>query len=257
MLDCLLLSLMVFIPGDDADKWLQKMADVYKKAPLSMDIEAKMNINQMGMQMAMDMTGTMTYKDETHQHTTMAVQMKMPESSAQQGMPSSMDMAIKTVFDGEIMWIETNMISMGMKQVMKMSKETMETMAEKQGLQGMSFTSGGLDPSKMIETMKSMMEIQVAGQADGKVTLEAELTEETKATMGDSGLDIGKFTIVMDEANVFPMQIQVMSGDAPMMDMTYSNVKFLETVEDALFEYEPPEGVMVQDMDTMLGAAAQ
>ncbi|MCB1041472.1 MAG: hypothetical protein KDC35_00930 [Acidobacteria bacterium] len=250
------LAIVVFgfwSPGGDVDKWLEKLADVYRKAPLTLDLNADMSVNQMGMQMDMTMSGTMSLKDQTHHRTSMSVSMRMPENAQQQGMPSSMDMAIVTVFDGTTMWVETDIPAMGMKQVMKMGLDQIDEVAKSQGFGNMGISGGSLDPGKMVEMMTEMLDLQVASVADGKVTLSGELKEEAKQKMAQTGMNMGLFTIVMDEENIFPMTFGMAIDEKPFISIAYTNAKFMDTLDENLFKYEPPPGVPVQDMGAMMG----
>ncbi|CAM2068933.1 hypothetical protein SCOR_26430 [Sulfidibacter corallicola] len=234
----------------EAAKWMKKMVAVYQKAPLSMNMSAKMEMSQQGMSMKMDMNGDIIYKDAKHQHMDIKTKMEMGQGQA-------MDMSMLYIMDGTTFWMEMQMPpSMGgMKQVMKMSIDQMEKMAEKQGMGGMGMSPGAMDPAKIMENMEKMMDLKYEGTKDGKVTLSAEMTPEASKKMGIPTNMGQKMKITLDEKNIFPSEIAFLAegeGAAPMMVMSFQNLKFLKSVDDAKFTYTPPEGVMVQDLGKML-----
>lgn len=253
MLNVLTLACVFLTPQGEAEQWLKKMAAVFEKAPVSMDFEGTIDANMMGMQMSMNMSGSMVYKDSSHYRSNIEVATKMPDAAQQQGAPSAMDISILSVFDGQMMWVETHMKTMGMRTVTKMSPEAMAKMSEQSGVAGVGFGQGSMDPSKMIEMMNEMAEVTVTSVTDDQVVLAAVLTEVGKSKLGAAAEMFSSMTITLDKQHVFPMEFQAFSGDATVASFKYDNLEYLETVADELFRYEPPEGVMVQDMDAMLG----
>ena len=245
------------IPGEtdpEVDKLFSKLTELGKKGPYSLDIKGKADVAQMGMSMKMDMTGDMVYSDEKHMRMNMKMKMKMPKVEGQQaqGMPTDMEVAMLQVSDGTTVWTEINMMSMGMKQVMKGDIE--ELRKQDGGSMGMGQASQ-LEPSQMLENFKKMLNMKVKEKKDGKVTIEAVFTEEAaqKMNLQSAGMEKGKFHMVLDEKNFFPMTFKILLGETPMMDFSFTNLKHVkkESLKDS-FTYTPPEGVQVIDMVQMM-----
>ncbi len=245
---------------EESKKWMSRLADLYKKAPYSFEMVADMNINQMGMQVAMKMNGTMYFLDQTHYRMNMDMDMEMP----QQG---KMDMKMSMIGDGKFIWMEMKNPMMGeMKQVMKMSLDKLESMAQAGGMGSLGLNDPNmLDPSKIIENMGKIMDIEFKGLKDGKAILEANLTEEFQKTFatgqagGNTEPGLGKFIMTLDEKNLFPMEMTIQMGEmAPAMSFKFQNLKFpkKEELGEDFFSYTPPEGVQVMDLDAM-GAGPQ
>lgn len=254
----LLCAAFLMVPlqaGSDAKatEWLEKMVKAYANTPHSIDYEGSMAAAQMGQEFTMKMSGTMTTKDQTHQHSTMKMAMQMPQGP--------MEMNGIVVMDGTMIWTEMKLPANmgGMLQVTKMSLELLNKVSEELGGAGMGMSSQ-MDPAKMIENMKKTMDITFKGIADGKVTLEAAMTKESAQKMGMSNLNVPiedmKFTMTLDEKNIFPssMAIDIKATDGAKIPfkLDYKNFKKLDSVDDKMFTYTAPEGAMVIDGDQML-----
>ncbi len=253
LLVLLLATASVLTAGDDKVKEIfQKMVDLTGKGPYSVDLNAKMNVNQMGASMKMTMSGNMLIADPTHLRSNITASMQMPGNNPD--MPTEMDMAMKQVFDGEVMWMEVEMKQMGMKQVMKMSLEAMKKQAEKAGL---NMPGGGLmDPATMIQNLEKFLDMKIDKEADGKVYLKAEIKEEASKKLGLAGTGMGNFNMVIDKNDFFPMKVEMYMNDEPMMVMDMTNYKRVNKADipEGSFSYTPPEGVQVMDLDAMMGA---
>lgn len=252
---CLTLIALNLTAGSDEEskKWIAKMAEVYQKAPLSLDISADMNISQGGMSMTAVMGGDMVYADQKHYKMNMNMNINIP----QQG---EMKTTILSISDGTTVWTEMENPMMGGKQVMKLSIEKAEEFAEQQvGISGM---GGGMDPAKMVEAMEKMLDIKFDGIKEGKAHLIAELTPESAAMFGQSGVQdmkMGKFIMKMDEKNVFPMEMVIHMNEQPMINIRFHNLKHIKKSEMdmGLFQYTPPEGVQVMDLEGTMNQMQQ
>lgn len=247
----------VLLGGGDpkVKKILQKMVEVTQKGPYSIDLNAEMKINQMGASMKMTMDGNMLIADPTHIRSTINATMQMPQGNPD--MPSEMDVAMKQIFDGQIMWMEVEMKQMGVTQVMKMSLEAMKKQAESMGV---NLPGGGLmDPATMIQNMEKIMDLEFVRQKDGKVFLRAEIKGKILAKMGGGGTGIGAFEMVIDQKNIFPMELRMMMGEEPFMNMKMSNYKLVDkgSIPADTFTYTPAEGATIMDLDAMMSGSQQ
>lgn len=241
--------------GSDAKstEWLEKMAKVYGEMPFSMDYSGEMSMNQMGQSISIKLDGNMIAKTQKEQAATMNMQMSMP----QQG---NMDMKAKYVLDGTTMWTEMQMPQAmgGMVQVTKMSLEKLEQMKAQSGMPGM-MGGGPMDPAEMVKGLQKQMDFVFKGVKDGKVTLEAKMTQEAAKTMGlanaQNPIEDMSMLITLDEKNIFPAEMAVNMVDKEGQQIPFVfkflNFKKMKSVDDALFKYTAPEGAMVIDADQM------
>jgi len=242
---CFALTALNLMAGSDAEskKWIAKMVDVYQKAPLTVDLSANMSMNQGGMSMTAVMEGTMTYADQKHYK----MEMDMTAKFSEQG---EMKTHILNVSDGTTVWTEMDNPMMGGKQIMKLAIEKAEEFAEQQ--MGMSGMGSSMDPTKMVEAMEKMLDIKFDSIRDGRVNLTADMTPEAAAMMGQQGqeMGIGKFTMSLDEKNIFPMDMVIYIKDTPMMTMRFHNLKLIKKSDMNMdqFKYTPPEGASVIDL---------
>ena len=241
--------------GDDAEKWLEKVAAVYAKAPLTIDYRADMDINQMGMQMNSKMSGTITFKDKKHQRMELKVKMNMGGND--------MDMTMTTVNDGKTMWVDSNMPMM--RQVSKMDLTEAEEMMKEAGLGNMA--GGGMSMGQLVESMKESMDVTVASIKDGKVTLNAVYKEmkvdpESPMAPAVAQRQDTRMVMILDEKNIFPMEMQMFTpkdAEKAGMVMHMENLKYVKEADlpADVFSFTPPEGVQVIDMGEQYKAAKQ
>jgi outer membrane lipoprotein-sorting protein len=207
----------------------------------------------MGQTGGVDMEGSLTRADEKHMRMAMKLKMDMG------GMQMNMDML--SVSDGELMWMDVTSPMAGGRQVMKVPLDKVSELTNVAPGMGFGSSSGSVDPVSQIHEMSRMFDLQVEGVAGGRVTLSAEMNEETRAKLNQAGADAGemrRFTLVLDEKTGFPLEMRA-GGEDPAMVMTFSNLEFLD--RDALpadtFTYTPPEGVPVMDLGAMMGAGGR
>ncbi len=232
-------------PAPEVQKWLLKLAEVYDRAPLTVDFELEMGAAPVpGATPGGTINGKLIQKGRTHQR--MEIEMAMGGNQVK----------MKTISDGDFIWTEMDMA--GNKRVIKFTPEIAEKAAQARGLApGM---SGNLDPIAQIEKMSKVVDFEYAGTENGEVTLRGKLTDENRgAAIGSGpmpGLDA--ITIVIDEKTGFPARI-VMGGEQPIVTMEFSNLKFVKDSElpAGTFEYTPPPGVPVMDAAAMIAGQPQ
>ena len=254
-LTLLALGACLTMAGEDADKWLEKMAAVYAKAPLSADYTADMDIEQMGMKMHSKMSGKIIFKDTKHQRMELNVEMDMGGRK--------MNMTMNTINDGKTMWIDTSM-PMG-RQVSKMDLDQADQMMKDAGFGSMA--GGGLSMDKIVESMKESMDVTVESVKDGKVTLSAtykEVNIEASNPMAGamSERQNTRMVMVLDEKNIFPLQMSMFipkDAEKAGIVMNMTNLKYLKEsdIPEGTFSFSPPEGVPVIDIGAQMKKATQ
>lgn len=231
----------------DAQKWLTKMQETVAKGPISVTYTAKASGSQMGQQVSLEMNGSALHGTGKRSRMELKVKMSM------HGM--TMDLEMLGVSDGKTVWIESTNPMMGGRQVMKIPAEKAGEMTTLgQGMQ-----MGGTDPIGELARMGEQFDFQVVDVSGGRVTLKAKLDEETLAELKSVAPDaagIDNLTLVLDEKTAFPVAMR-MGGEPPLMTMDFSDPVFLESVDDSQFQYTPPEGTNVIDVEAMGGMPGQ
>lgn len=115
------------------------------------------------------------------------------------------------------------------------------------------------DPTKQLEAYMAMAELSFSGtetRDDQKVyVFEGPIKPDFKETLDEGGelaqmgMSLDKVRLEIGAEDGFPRQIRMIgANDAPFMTMNYKNLKFGIEIDDARFEYTPPEGAQVMDM---------
>lgn len=228
-----------------AKPWLDKMASIYDKAPLSAEFELTLGSGS-GLPLSGSAHGKLLLKDRKHQR----VEMKMSMEGA--GAPGGQAMTINllSVSDGKDAWTE---MSMGTgTQVIKFALEDIEKIS---AAGGMGLGMSAMDPISQVEQLTKTMDIDLVSVAGGEVTLSAKMTDEAKSAMASSPVPLGaELTLVLDEKTGLPIRV-TMGGDQPTMKLETTHYDFVKESElpgDA-FSYTPPEGVQVLDGKQLMG----
>lgn len=252
----LFVAALVALPGPawseatpDAKKWLDTMAALYDKAPLSADFELTLGAAS-GLPVSGTAHGTLILKDRKHQR----VEMKMAMGGGGGG-GQSLQIELLTVSDGTSSWTEMNMG--GGKQVIKFSLDDAEKMSAGGGM-GMGMSA--MDPISQIEHLTKAMDVELVTVAGGEVTLSAKMTEEAKASLGNSPVPVDSdLTIVLDEKTGHPLRMTFGGVEQPMMKLETTRFEFVDESElpAGAFSYTPPEGVQVMDGSQLMGMRGQ
>jgi outer membrane lipoprotein-sorting protein len=230
-----------------AKPYLERMIAIYEKAPMSMDFRAEMTIPS--QEIAMKMKGEMVFLDQLHFRMEMEMQVKAPGQD-------EMMMDMFMVSDGEIFWNEVRNPPQPVM-VTRMPMEEMMKMQESMGMKA--FMGGGtMDPATMMEVMEQVMTIRLLEKRDGKVYLSGILDPEYAETTAANPMFGGQenpgdlsFLFVLDEANIYPMEMRMRVDETDFMVMTFGEeITYLDkaTLPPDTFTYTPPEGVEVMDI---------
>lgn len=256
------LTLTVLLPASapaestpEAIRWLEKFIDVYQQGPFTTGYVADIEIVEGEQTVQGSMNGKLTYGDPTHMRMELSMQLAgMPGAPAQE----TVNMDMVAVSDGELTWTQVDMPSVGMQQVMKISLEDAQRLAEAQGLG--SANPAALDPVQQLTTMTELLDFELVDVKNGEVHLLANITDDAKGSLGQMaalpGLD--SLSLILDEKTGFPKRFS-MGGEQPMVSIVFEGLEFLkkEDLADDLFVYEPPEGAQVMDLGAMLPPATE
>ncbi len=236
-----------------AEPWLEKLVSIYERGPFKVDYAADLDMSGLGQPMSGSLKGNLVQADRTHSRVELELDMAgtpgMPEGGA------SMSMLIVT--DGTTVWTEMENPALGGRQVTKVSLADLEEVGG--GVGGLGVNPTSMDPVAQLENMTRIMDFEVVGQADGKVTLRGKITDQARTEMGMLAMPgVDGFIIVIDEKTGFPVEVRA-DGEKPFVTMYFSNLEFVDTasLSEGLFDYSPPEGLPVMDLGPMLKAAQQ
>ena len=237
ILGAALLAAPTALLAQDADAYLEKLLNMYD-TPFSANYGMTMTMNQGGMTMSMDGSGSMTYRDETHMVMNMELSMKMP------GSDQGMSMNIRTVSDGTTSWTEMENPMTG-KQVMKMDIAKAKEMSAQQGVAA----NAGSSPIEQLRTLQQYYDFSVAGKSGGNVTLTGSMKADAPDSIKQGGPMVETMTLVMSENGGRLQRFELGPAGEPAMVMTMNDYRELSAsdVPDSMFSYTPPPGVTVID----------
>lgn len=246
-----------------AREWLEKMAGFYNSGPFTVDYAATLDLSQMGQAIRGEISGHMVYGDRTHRRLEITLALDgMPAASGETQAPMELEML--SISDGEVIWTEIDMKTMGGRQVMKIAQDDVEKLAASQGLGGFASNPSSMDPVAQLELLAENLDVEVVSIEAGKVTLQGKLAADKREALGQLGaLGIDTFQLVLEEKTGFPIEMTFGptapgSGDAdPVIRMRFENLKKVDrsALPAGIFEYQPPDGVPVTDLAAMLGEA--
>jgi len=241
----------------EAREWLSKMMAIYDEGPFTMDYSAILDLDQVGQPIRGELGGKITYGDRHHMRTEM--QLKLTGLPGGDGDGSSpMELEMLTVSDGKIMWTDVDMAELG-RQVMKISVEDAEELAASQGAAGFAGNPASMDPVAQLEMLTKMLDFEVAGVSDGRVTLRGKIPSGSSESLGALGsLGVDTFELVIDDKTGFPVELRAGEPDT-VIRMEFRNLKQVsrDALPDGIFDYMPPEGVAVTDLAAMLAGGGQ
>lgn len=229
-----LISILALNPlyAGDATAYINKaLSKMEKPFTLKMAMESSIP----NMQTEVKVSGSVAYKDENHSN----IDVKLAISSAQ----TPMEMGFKIVDDGTFLWVLTSMPAMGMNQVIKTKSGNSDSLAQMPGMEQVK----NLNPVNLSKLAKEKLQFKVADRSGGKVTLEAEITDDfsNQTGMNNFGISGGKVQWILDEKKSFPMELKLVSEQASFTAILsdYAPLK-----DDSPFSFTPPEGASVMDM---------
>lgn len=241
-LTCLLLLAATAAPAQtsaEATQWLEKMAGIPQTGPYSVSMNAEIS----GVPGAPPgskgtLKGELTQNGPRLSHLEMSISLGTPQP---EGAPPTPPITLKTISDGTTVW--TELFMMGGQQVMKMTLDQAEKMAQ----QGSPGPGARMDPMSQVEALSKTMDFEVAENTPQLVKLVGKIKPGVSQRM--PGFD--SMVMHIDPALGFFRQIVVGNN---IIVINFENFRRLKQVDPALFRYEPPAGVKVLDLGPMLEA---
>ena len=233
----------------DAQQWLEKLVAIRDEGAFKLDYTMRMQMPAVG---EANMQGSATYADGN--------KVRMSSEITMSGPQGNMSIKMKQVSDGSTMWMDMDSPMTG-HQVMKIGVEQLSLLAQRGGGMGMMGDPSKMDPIGQLHQIAGMFDLSVKDVSGGRVTLDATMTEQTRASMAQSmpGLSpemMEQFTLVLDESTGLPIRMTI-GGDTPAIVMDFTNVERLASVSPETFTYIPPAGVTVMDLGQQLGGGRQ
>ncbi len=171
-----------------------------------------------------------------------AARFRMEMTTTMQAGPQPMEQKILSVFDGDFLYTQTEMMG--------------QTMAMKMKLDELQVNQGGmtpLGPKAMFEQMRKTFDITVAPeeQVNGRDAYVLDMTPKADSDKA-SPAGLGKMRVYLDKKTGMTLQTTMFdkAGKA-VMTQTMKNIKINPAIEPSRFVYTPPAGVTVMDMSQM------
>lgn len=167
-------------------------------------------------------------------------------------------------------WTESNI--MGTKMIMKYEAEQMEAMGGQfgGGMPGMGNGMFSQNPAETLSGFGDMYDLTLEGSGEASGVAVWRLTGRIKsdmtapvdtvdptgelASMGFS-MDTISIEIGKDDGMMRSMKLGPSNGE-PFMSRVYENVRINPEIDDAMFQYTPPEGAHVMDLGEMMSGGA-
>lgn len=167
-------------------------------------------------------------------------------------------------------WTESNI--MGQKMVMKYDGAMMEEMAGQfgGGMPGMGNGTFSQNPAETLSGFGDMYDLTLEGSGEASGVAVWRLSGKMKAdaaglfdsadpagqmaAMGFS-MDAISIEIGKDDGMMRSMKFGPSDGE-PFMSLVYDNVRINPEIDDAMFQYTPPEGAQVTDLGEMMSGGA-
>ncbi len=236
----------------EAQKWLDKLVGIYDQGSFLLDFDGTLSLSQPGASMNGTLEGKITYGDATHLRAALTMRFAGVEAGSEMGME------ILNIHDGETIWTEVTSPLLGGRQITKVSIEEAKNLDGQLSGSGIGGSPTSLDPISQLQSMTEALDFEVLRIADGRVELEAPLTEETQG-LGQLGSIPGveAFVLILEESTGHPVGFRSVGAEdsVPVITMSFENLVFVDPAKLAgdTFVYEVPAGAQILD----LGAGAR
>lgn len=230
---------------------------------LEADFSMAMQLPMQGLNV--EMTATMVVADPRHSVLDGAQMLTATNDLTKAAYGDAVTMTMRIVGDGDYLWTETNGPDiLGGHRVQRVSYSVLESMQEEiakaQGLGAMNSVGdlGSMLPMfqrgfdlrvEKEETIGGRATVIVSGFVEDASLLNLQLREFF--TVGDETIEL-----YFDKASGLAIGVIVSSGDSVSFSIQLQNLRLPDKVDMEQFQYSPPEGVLLNDMDAMFGAAA-
>lgn len=239
---------------EDAAKWMEKLFGLIADNAIQTEFTVVVAAEAEGQQINATVKGDLIHADPKHYVNALQMEMLMPAMG-----DTPMSMTSRQVADGETMWAETHIASLGMTQIGRISLAEMEELFAAQNGLEVGESALYMDPVSQLETLVEHFDIAVIEIADGLVTLSMAPTDEAMKGLAEEmdgkDLDI-EGTMILREEDAVPVSATVRLDANSRIDMSFENFSLLvrDDIPEETFTYTPPEGAEVVDMGPLLRA---
>ena len=239
---------------EDAAKWMEKMFGLMADNAVQTDFAVIVDAEIQGQSLKADVKGELIHADTNHYVNSLEMQMVMPGMGTE-----PMTMTSRQVADGETMWAETHLASLGMTQIGKISLAELDAMMKEQSGLELGESALYMDPMSQLESIVEAFDVSVIEIAGGLVSLSlaptAETMESLAAQMEGQSLDI-QGTLILREEDAVPVSATVRIDPKSQIEISFENFSLLvrDDIPKDTFLYTPPEGAQVVDMAPLLRA---
>jgi hypothetical protein len=228
--------------GDDAQAWIEKMAERTDQGYYKVRINADMNVTNQGVRSVLKMNGSANFATPEMFRVTLDMSMEMGGSA--------MAVTMLSVADGKIFWVEMDSPMMGGKQIVKGAVGDLERVAQMTG--GVGMGGVGSNPVNEIKGIVERFDMRVLEKTDGRVVLYADVTPEQSAGLADLGPFAASMKYVrleIDEKDAMPVKL-ILGGAEPIITMDFVEYEFFgpEAVQPSEYSYVPPAGYPINDL---------
>jgi hypothetical protein len=236
----------------EAIEWIDRLAAVYERAPFKFRYDADLTMSQMGQMMNVKVFGRSTQGGNGRAR--IETTMKMPGPGSDPDSAASVEML--GVSDGTVFWVEAPNPMSGSVQVLKVSLAKMADLADENPL---ARNLSRMDPLKQIQELTTLFDFKVAGRDHQTVTLRANLTGDALEVAKEvfEGTDTSRLKqleLVLRIETGFPDQIRIGEPTDSVMSVRFFDLEFLESLDEDVFAYAPPEGAAVMDLGALMDA---
>jgi hypothetical protein len=236
----------------EAIEWIDKLAAVYERAPFKFRYDADLTMSQMGQMMDVKVFGLSTQGGNGRARIETTMTMPGPGSDPD----STASVEVLGVSDGAVFWVETPNPISGNVQVIKISLAKMADLADQSAL---ARNLSRMDPLKQIHELTTIFDFKVVGRDHQTVTLRANLTGDALEVAKDvfEGTDTSRLKqldLVLRTDNGFPDQIRIGEPTDSVMSVRFFDLEFLDSLNEDVFIYAPPEGATVMDLGALMDA---
>jgi hypothetical protein len=225
---------------------LGKIAEANADRLYNIDYNMKMNMEQMGQPMAMDMKVKMNYGGAK------LINMAIDMTIDMEMMPEPMNMQQTIIMDGTMLYMVMDNPMMG-KQAMSVDLSNEDMVNQISGGMNMGI-GGGVDPLAAAAAMCKVVNFNDVTETETTFVLKATPTKAFNEQMAATGVEIERVEMTINKKTMFPASTIMWGaeGEEPIMKMTMGDPVFVKEHPEGLFVFTAPEGVTVQDLGDMI-----
>jgi hypothetical protein len=239
-------------PSPEAAEWLDRLEHVYDKGPFSLRYETEVNVLRAGLQQSIKTQG------RSFQAGRKRFRFEVSMETITSGADSSTTTKMIGTSDSEVFWLEVNNVTKGRRRVFRMPMDRLEAALQRN--HPIAQNVSRMDPVSQIRKLATMFDFEVGGRSENSITLVAEVTDEVRGQAGKTipgdPSKLEEVTITFDTRTQFPTEARF-GEETPVMWIGITEFEYLDAIDEAVFRYEPPEGVDVVNLGDRLKGASE